>query len=283
MLQFSPPVSVSEPQRVELLEFAKAAAIEAGAQTLPFFRAETTVENKLEDGGFDPVTEADKAAELILRERIRATYPAHGICGEEFGLEEGNGLTWVIDPIDGTRAFMSGMLHWGLLLGLFDGERPLIGVMYQPYTGELWSGDGSSALFQRGDQTRALQTRNCQQISQAVLTTTSPRYFKGAEGERFPSARIASEALEVRRGLLYLRHARDGVCRSCDGWHLESLRYSGIDPHYRRRGWRRDDLCRRKSQSGRDRARVWQRATASARTRGAERLSLPILERAGGR
>ena len=185
MLQFSPPVSVSEPQRIELLEFAKAAAVEAGAKTLPYFRSDTNVENKLTDGGFDPVTEADKAAELVLRERIREKFPTHGICGEEFGLEEGNGLTWVIDPIDGTRAFMSGMLHWGLLLGLFDGERPVIGVMYQPYTGELWSGDGRNALFQRGDQARVLQTRDCRQLSQAVLTTTSPRYFKGAEEEGF--------------------------------------------------------------------------------------------------
>ncbi len=185
MLQFSPAVAVSAPQRIELLEFAKAAAIEAGASTLPFFRTETIIENKLSDGGFDPVTEADKAAELVLRERIRARYPAHGICGEEFGLEEGDGLTWVIDPIDGTRAFMSGMLHWGLLLGLFNGERPVVGVMYQPYTGELWSGDGSRAEFQRGDLVRALHTRDCLQLDQAVLTTTSPKYFRGAESEGF--------------------------------------------------------------------------------------------------
>lgn len=185
MLQYSPAVSISEPQRNELLEFARTAAVEAGASTLPYFRSEAVVENKLSDGGFDPVTEADKAAELILRERIRERFPAHGICGEEFGLDEGNGLTWVIDPIDGTRAFMSGMLHWGLLLGLFDGERPVVGVMYQPYTGELWSGDGRQAEFRRGSEVRSLHTRDCQQISEAVLTTTSPVYFEGEDGERF--------------------------------------------------------------------------------------------------
>ena len=150
MLEFSTPVSVSDAQRSEFLEFAARAAVEAGAATLPFFRSETVIENKLEGSGFDPVTEADKAAELVLRERIRSEYAAHGICGEEFGIEEGNGLTWVIDPIDGTRAFMSGMLHWGLLLGLFDGERPIVGVMYQPYTEELWCGDGRTAEFRRG-------------------------------------------------------------------------------------------------------------------------------------
>ena len=185
MLEFSPPVSVADALRQEFLDFAVSAAVEAGSATLPFFRTETVIENKLEGEGFDPVTEADKAAELVLRERISKQYPAHGICGEEFGLEEGNGLTWVIDPIDGTRAFMSGMLHWGLLLGLFDGERPIVGVMYQPYTEELWCGDGRSAEFRRAGTVRSLQSRACHELSDAVLTTTSPNYFKGEEGEAF--------------------------------------------------------------------------------------------------
>jgi len=192
MLEFSPPVAVPDEHRREFLDFAVGAAVEAGGATLPFFRSEIVIENKLEDGGFDPVTEADKAAELVLRERIRAQYPSHGICGEEFGLEEGNGLTWVIDPIDGTRAFMSGMLHWGLLLGLFDGERPIVGVMYQPYTEEIWCGDGRTAEFRRAGSSRQLRTRNCEQVSDAVLTTTSPNYFKGAEGEAF--RRLESQA-----------------------------------------------------------------------------------------
>ncbi len=185
MLEYSPPVSVSDDQRREFLDFAVTAAVEAGAATLPFFRAETVIQNKLEGAGFDPVTEGDKAAELVLRESIGKAYPSHGICGEEFGLEDGNGLTWVIDPIDGTRAFMSGMLHWGLLLGLFDGERPIVGVMYQPYTEELWCGDGQRAEFRRAGNSRVLQTRSCADISDAVLTTTSPNYFKGEEGEAF--------------------------------------------------------------------------------------------------
>ena len=67
----------------------------------------------------------------MIRQRISETYPDHGIYGEEFGLQAGNGLTWVIDPIDGTRAFMSGMLHWGVLLALFDGENPIVGVLYR--------------------------------------------------------------------------------------------------------------------------------------------------------
>ena len=73
--------------------------------------------NKLDDGGFDPVTVADQAGERAIRNAIESTYPEHGIFGEEYGLSPGNGLTWVIDPIDGTRAFMTGMLHWGSFVG----------------------------------------------------------------------------------------------------------------------------------------------------------------------
>ena len=156
------------------------------------------MENKLGDGRFDPVTEADKAAEQVLREEIRRRYPSHGICGEEFGVEAGNGLTWVIDPIDGTRAFMSGMVHWGLLLGLFDGERPVVGVMVQPYTEEIWCGDGQSAEFRRGDTVRALSTRRGADLSEAVLATTTPVLFEGPEREGF--ARLEAAAKLTRYG-----------------------------------------------------------------------------------
>ncbi len=192
MLDYSSPVSVTDAQRSAFLDFAVDAAMAAGGETLQYFRSETVIENKIEGAGFDPVTEADKAAELVLRERIREQFPSHGICGEEFGLEEGNGLTWVIDPIDGTRAFMSGMLHWGLLLGLFDGERPIVGVMFQPYTEELWCGDGQKAEFRHAGTSRPLRTRDCGEVSDAVLTTTSPNYFRGEEGDAF--RRLESQA-----------------------------------------------------------------------------------------
>ena len=150
-------------------------------------------------GGFDPVTEADKAAEALLRDLIRARFPQHGICGEEFGLESGNGLTWVIDPIDGTRAFMTGLLHWGLLLALFDGQRPLVGVMYQPYTEELWLGDGSRAEFRRGATTRRLVTRQDVALGDAVLATTTPKLFAaGAERDGF--AALENEVRLTRYG-----------------------------------------------------------------------------------
>ena len=140
----TPAVAISDDQRDEYLQFACSAVRAAGRVILPHFRSGVQVTNKLDNGGFDPVTLADQAGERAIREAIELAYPEHGIFGEEYGFNAGNGLTWVIDPIDGTRAFMTGMLHWGVLLALFDGESPVVGAMYQPYTDELFSGDGDA-------------------------------------------------------------------------------------------------------------------------------------------
>lgn len=185
-LKYSAATPVSDSLRQELLDFALEIAVPAGRATLAYFRNDVQVSNKLDGGRFDPVTEADHAAEKVLRELIEARYPEHGVFGEEFGHQEGSGLTWVIDPIDGTRAFMSGMVHWGLILGLFDGERPIVGVMYQPFTDELFFGDGRVAGYRRGSESRALKTRACGSLADAVLTTTTPNLFRGpAEHDGF--------------------------------------------------------------------------------------------------
>jgi myo-inositol-1(or 4)-monophosphatase len=182
---YSAKMTLSAPQKAEFLTFAKHTAKLAGAQTLPFFRADAKVENKLSNGRFDPVTEADKAAERVIREAVRTQYPAHGILGEEYGFESGNGLTWVIDPIDGTRAFMSGMLHWGVLLALFDGDTPVVGVMYQPYTDELFFGDGEESFLRRGSDERQLRSSTCVDVSQSVLATTGYDWFTPAQLAQF--------------------------------------------------------------------------------------------------
>lgn len=185
MLEYTKAIPIPRSELEALLAFAVRIAEQAGAATLPFFRAEVAVENKRDDGRFDPVTEADRAAERIFRDALRAEFPAHGVFGEEFGHEPGNGLTWVIDPIDGTRAFMTGMLHWGLLLALFDGEKPVLGVMHQPFTGETFYGDGESAWYRRGQggAARRMRTRRDVALDDAMLTTTSPGLFRG-HGER---------------------------------------------------------------------------------------------------
>lgn len=190
MLKYSDPVVLDQNEKAQMLAFAAEAAKRAGAATLPYFRAGVEVENKRPDGRFDPVTEADRAAEQVLRTAIESAYPAHGIFGEEFGHSPGNGLTWVIDPIDGTRAFLSGFVHWGVLIALFDGQRPVLGVMYQPFTDELFLGDGSMAEYRRGSEVRKLRTRPTTRLADAVLATTAPQFF------RSPPERDALRKLE---------------------------------------------------------------------------------------
>ncbi len=188
---FSQAVVSSPTQRAEWLAFAGQTARKAGQVVLPHFRSQlmrgdTLIDNKLSGGSYDPVTVADREAEMAIRRAIEETYPSHGIYGEEYGHKAGNGLTWVIDPIDGTRAFMTGLLHWGILLALFDGENPILGVMYQPYTDELFVGDGTSAWLLRGEGKTPLTTSGRTELAQAsMLTTTAEDFFQGAHRAAF--------------------------------------------------------------------------------------------------
>jgi histidinol phosphatase-like enzyme (inositol monophosphatase family) len=172
----------------ELTQFAEELADLSGKTILPHFRERIDVHNKLGDAGFDPVTEADRAAEDVIRARIKARYPTHGVMGEERGTERGSShLTWVIDPIDGTRAFMCGMAQWGTLIALNDGERPVIGVLDQPYTRERWvASPGRSKFRDAHGHAKALKTRPCPSLKTAVMSTTSPvGYFTEAEQGAF--------------------------------------------------------------------------------------------------
>lgn len=157
----------------------------ASAAIMPHFRTELAVENKLK-GAFDPVTVADKAGEVAMRELITATYPDHGILGEEFG---NTGLdrerVWVLDPVDGTRSFIAGIPLWGTLIGLRTEGRATQGMMAQPFTGERFYGDGASALYSGPGGERVLRTRPCADISEAILFTTSLKPFSDAERETY--------------------------------------------------------------------------------------------------
>ena len=110
-----------------LQETAIIAATTGGRETLKWFRQKIGVENKAGDSGFDPVTAADRACERVIRERIQAQFPDHAIRGEEFDDVGSSEWTWLIDPIDGTRAFISGFVHWGVLLGLLHNDKPSLG------------------------------------------------------------------------------------------------------------------------------------------------------------
>ena len=161
-----------------LLGFAKEQSIRAGKAILKGFRTRREFVDKSDGSSFDPVTASDREGEQLIRNAIVERWPDHGLLGEEFGYTPGNGLTWVIDPIDGTRAFVSGLLHWGVLLALYDGRSVLLGVMYQPYVDELYWGTSSAAHYLRHDRSQRLQTSDCIELSQAILSTTDPRLFE---------------------------------------------------------------------------------------------------------
>ncbi len=163
----------------ELLTFAHQLADAAARATLPLFRNLQSVDNKLADkGGFDPVTQADREAEQAIRTLIETHYPTHAIIGEEFGTKAGDNFQWVIDPIDGTRAFMSGIPTWGTLIGLNIDAQPMLAMMDQAFTGERYfAAEGLGGFLRHDGQTHPLQTRACASLEEAVLATTTPAMF----------------------------------------------------------------------------------------------------------
>lgn len=170
---------------VELSAFMEHLAALSGEAILPFFRTQLSVLDK-GASGFDPVTEADRAAETVIRRTIRQTFPEHGVLGEEFESENADAeYLWVVDPIDGTRAFICGLPVWGTLIGLMRNGHPVMGVMHQPYTGELFFGDGGTAELRSPRGRRALRARRCEQLADAHLMTTDPRMFKGDEAAAY--------------------------------------------------------------------------------------------------
>ncbi len=169
-----------------LLPFAIECVRAAGAEALRHFRTGIAADDKGGETFYNPVTEADRLAETAIRTRVAMQFPDHGLYGEEHGYEQGRSpLTWVIDPIDGTQAFITGMLHWGVLLALYDGVRPVLGLMYQPFTDELFVGTPGSARYQRGALTVPLKVRACAALSEAALATTGLDYFSDAARMRF--------------------------------------------------------------------------------------------------
>lgn len=188
-------MSLSAAQLAEYQAFAEQLADAAAAAIAPYFRAELAVDDK---GGrlFDPVTAADKAAERAMRELILARYPEHGILGEEEDAVAGSSpLTWVLDPIDGTRAFITGLPLWGTLIALNDGERPVLGVMNQPFTGERYTGSPAGA-WRNGTP---LRTRACKSLSSARLMCTTPDMFDSA-ARRAAFEAVAADAQLLRFG-----------------------------------------------------------------------------------
>lgn len=182
--------------------FAGRLADAARAETLPRFRTGSEVTNKA-GIWFDPVTDADREAERSIRRMIAAVYPRHGVIGEEFGAERADAdWRWVIDPVDGTRAFMCGIATWATLIGLERAGKPTLGLIDQPFTDERWVAVPGRAIYRRGDAERLCKTSGVTDLNRARLSTTDPRreaYFTGDEAAAF--AAIAGKSQVARFSL----------------------------------------------------------------------------------
>ena len=172
---------------VDFEAFVAELAAKAGEVILPFFRSAMVARDKTRGGVFDPVTEADRAAETAMRRMILQTFPAHGIVGEEFGDHQPDAeYVWVLDPIDGTKSFISGLPLWGTLVALQHHGRPAYGTMHQPFTRERFFGDGVRATWTGpgaggNKATHTLRTRPCPTLAEATLMTTSPLLMSADE------------------------------------------------------------------------------------------------------
>ena len=163
----------------DLIAFANRLADVSGAVIRPFFRQRIDVAHKPGKHAFDPVTEADKGAERALRDLITRERPDDAILGEEFGEKKGtSGYRWVLDPVDGTRAFITGRHEWGSLIALEKNNVPVLGILDQPVLGERLIGAGGHAHLVQAGERMPLKTRACASISDAVLCATDPSdYF----------------------------------------------------------------------------------------------------------
>lgn len=182
------------------MRVAYAMADAAREVILPMFRrSDLTAFNKAE-GGFDPVTEADRAAERAMRAILAAQRPDDAVLGEEYGRREGaSGLTWVLDPIDGTRGFISGTPTWGVLIAVADASGPVFGLVDQPYIQERFVGGFGRAELDGPHGVRPLLCRPQSTLAQATLFTTFPEVGSADEAAAFGA--VSAQAKLTRYGM----------------------------------------------------------------------------------
>jgi histidinol phosphatase-like enzyme (inositol monophosphatase family) len=177
----------------EAAAFAAALADAAAPVALRYFRQPLAIEDKPDSS---PVTIADRTVERLLRGMIRERFPADGVLGEEHGGEAlDSERVWVLDPIDGTKSFISGMPTFGLLVALLDRGRPVLGLVDHPALKERWLGTAGAPTLWNGRPCRA---RDCRHLAAAMLYATSPDIFAGADRE--PFERVSRSARMRRFG-----------------------------------------------------------------------------------
>ena len=192
----------------DALVVAHAMADAARAAIMPHFRAISDIENKQSGGDFDPVTEADKSAERAMRDVLKLLRPQDAIIGEEYGRQNGtSGWTWVLDPIDGTRAFIAGLPVWTTLIGLVDhGGDAIVGIIDQPVLDERYVGSPDGAYLRSAGSDTALHVSECDDLRNAVISTTDP--FILTPPEQGAWTHLRDTARIVRYGLDAYAYAR---------------------------------------------------------------------------
>lgn len=196
----------SSEDRANLLAAAHAAADAARVASLRHFRsADLAADDKGGARGYDPVTLGDRETEAVIRAVLAKRRPNDAIKGEEQSDSAGDsGITWVIDPIDGTRSYLAGAPTWGVLIAANDGARPVLGVIDQPHIAERFVGDtfddpAAGAFYMRGADRVRLKTRACSRLEDAVLFTTFPEV--GSEQEFAAFERVKAQAKLTRYGI----------------------------------------------------------------------------------
>ncbi|WP_331460016.1 inositol monophosphatase family protein [Cochlodiniinecator piscidefendens] len=193
-------VILTDLEKQSIRETADALAQAARAATLEHFRSSTLTADNKDGSGFDPVTVADRAAERDMREILAIRRPNDAILGEEYGYQKGSsGLTWVLDPIDGTRGYLSGTPTWGVLISIRDGSGPLYGVIDQPYIQERFCGGFGVSQMLGPHGGMALKTLEARPLSDAIVFTTFPEVGTATEGQAFRA--VAEKAKLTRYGM----------------------------------------------------------------------------------
>ncbi|MFC3182522.1 inositol monophosphatase family protein [Cypionkella sinensis] len=190
----------SDNEAQDIIATAAALADAARVATLQHFRSDGLTADNKEAARFDPVTVADRLSEQRMRAILAERRPADGILGEEFAPVAGtSGLTWVLDPIDGTRGYLSGTPTWGVLISVRDADGVIYGVIDQPYIQERFEGGLGRAEVNGPMGRRALKTRPARPLSEAILFSTFPEVGTADEGAAF--RRVAPKAKLVRYGM----------------------------------------------------------------------------------
>ena len=209
---------------MDFTAFARELAGAARHETLACFARDCRVEDKGSSGHFDPVTDADRAAESAMRALIEATFPDHGITGEEFEERHGGGrYCWSLDPIDGTRSYICGLPTWVTLIALLAEGEPVLGVIDAPCLNELYIGTPESSVLERAGATTTLHVSGCTILAEARFSTTDPYLFEGPARSAFKQLRNATRTTRFGHdGYAYARLAAGT---------LDLVVESGLKPH----------------------------------------------------